>query len=136
MCTSISPPYHAGAGGDFSRTGGYPNLRISSQIALFRSPLIPGRQLTAVGLKIPALRVALYDLPVDPLIRLMKATQIRPETEPTWRPGAEPQPNRPGTFAMGLWAVGTVVGSVTCGHRGRQGGPTIPLQELAGEMGC
>ena len=52
---------HAGGGG-LSHESGYPNLRISSQIALFRSPLIPGRQLTAVGLKIPVLRVAYNDL--------------------------------------------------------------------------
>ena len=62
MCTSILPPYHAGGGGDISRTDGCPNLRISSQIALFRSPLILGRQPTAVGFKIPALRVAYDDL--------------------------------------------------------------------------
>ena len=43
MCASISPPYHTSSAGDFSRTDGYPNLRVSSRIALFRSPLIPGR---------------------------------------------------------------------------------------------
>ena len=62
--STISPPYHyqhAGGGG-LSHESGYPNLRISSQIALFRSPLIPGRQLTAVGLKIAALPVAYNDL--------------------------------------------------------------------------
>ena len=78
MCASILPPYQTSSAADFSRTDGYPKLRISSQIALFRSPLIPGRQLTAVGFKIPALRVANDDLPDDSLIRLTKATQIRP----------------------------------------------------------
>ena len=63
-----------------SHESGYPNLRISSQIALFPSLLIPGRQLTAVGFKTQALRVANDDLPDDPLIRLMKMTRIRPET--------------------------------------------------------
>ena len=43
MCASISPPYHTSSAGDFSRTDGYPNLRVLSRIALFRSPLIPGR---------------------------------------------------------------------------------------------
>ena len=96
-------------------------MRISSQIALFRSPLIPGRQLTAVGFKIQALRVANDDLPDDTLIRLMKMTRIRPETGLTRSPEAEPEPRRLGTIARGPWAVGTVVGSVTGGHRGRQG---------------
>ena len=62
MCASISPPYHTSSAGDFSRTDGYPNLRVSSRIALFRSPLIPTRQLTAVGFKIAALPVAYNDL--------------------------------------------------------------------------
>ena len=62
MCASISPPYQASSAADFSQTDGYPNLQISSQIALFRSPLIPGRQPTAVGFKIAALPVAYNDL--------------------------------------------------------------------------
>ena len=62
MCASILPPYQTSSAADFSRTDGYPKLRISSQIALFRSPLIPDRQPTAVGLKILALQVENYDL--------------------------------------------------------------------------
>ena len=85
MCTSILPPYQTSSAADFSRTDGYPKLRISSQIALFRSPPIPDRQPTAVGLKIPALQLANYDLSLRPLIRLMKVTRIRPETELTRR---------------------------------------------------
>ena len=95
-------------------------MRISSQIALFPSLLIPGRQLTAVGFKTPALRVANDDLPDDPLIRLMKMTRIRPETGLTRSPEAEPEPRRPGTIATGPWAEGTVVGLIIGGHRGRQ----------------
>ena len=71
MCASILPPYQTGTGADFSRTDGSLNVRISSQIALFPRLLIPGRQPTAVGLKIPAPRVAIYDLPHSPLIRLV-----------------------------------------------------------------
>ena len=111
-----------------SHESGYPNLRISSQIALFRSPLIPGRQPTAVGLKIQALQVANYDLSLRPIIRLMKVTRIRPETELTRRPEAEPEPRRLGTIARGPWAVGTVVGSVIGGHRGRREATAIPSQ--------
>ena len=84
-------------------------MRISSRIALFRSPLIPGRQLTAVGFKIPALRVANDDLPDDPLIRLMKITRIRPEMGLTRSPEEEPEALLLGTIATGPWAVGTVV---------------------------
>ena len=73
------PPYYAVSGGASSRAGGSLNVRISSQIALFPSLLIPGRQQTAVGFKIPAPRVAIYDLPDSPLIRLMKVTRIRPK---------------------------------------------------------
>ena len=62
MCASISPPYQTSSAADFSRTDGYPKLRISSQIALFRRPLIPTRQPTAVGFKITALPVAYNDL--------------------------------------------------------------------------
>ena len=58
----LSPPYQHAGGGGLSHESGYPNLRISSQIALFRSPLIPTRQLTAVGFKIAALPVAYNDL--------------------------------------------------------------------------
>ena len=111
-----------------SHESGYPNLRISSQIALFRSPLIPGRQLTAVGLKIPALHVANYDLPDSPLIRLMKMTRIRPETGLTRSPEAEPEPRRLGTIARGPWAVGTVVELVIGGHRGRREATAIPIE--------
>ena len=60
--STISPPYQHAGGGGLSHESGYPNLRISSQIALFRSPLIPTRQLTAVGFKIAALPVAYNDL--------------------------------------------------------------------------
>ena len=102
-------------------------MRISSQIALFRSPLIPGRQLTAVGLKIPALRVANDDLPDDPSHTAHESDRIRPEMELTRSPEAEPEPHRLGTFATGPWAVGTVVGSVTGGHRGRQGATAAPV---------
>ena len=62
MCASILPPYQTSSAADFSRTDGYPKLRISSQIALFRRPLIPTRQPTAVGFKITALPVAYNDL--------------------------------------------------------------------------
>ena len=68
MCASISPPYHTSSAGDFSRTDGSLNARISSQIALFPKLLILGRQPTAVGFKIPAPRVAIYDLPHGPEI--------------------------------------------------------------------
>ena len=102
-------------------------MRISSQIALFPSPLISGRQPTAVGFKIPALRVANDDLSLRPLIRLAKATQIRPETELTRRPEAEPEPRRLGTIARGPWAVGTVVGPFIGGHRGRREATAIRL---------
>ena len=78
MCASISPPYQTSSAADFSRTDGYPKLKISSQIALFRSPLIPIAQPTAVGFNITALWVANDDLSDDSLIRLAKATQIRP----------------------------------------------------------
>ena len=73
MCASILPPYQTRAGGDISRTDGSLNVQISSQIALFPRLLIPGRQPTAVGFKIPAPlthyvpRVAIYDLPHSPL---------------------------------------------------------------------
>ena len=80
MCASISPPYHIGAGGDFSRTDGSLTVRISSQIALFPRLLIPVRQPTAVGFKIPAPRVAIYDLPHSPLVRLVK----RPGSRRRW----------------------------------------------------
>ena len=60
--STISPPYQHAGGGGLSHESGYPNLRISSQIALFRSPVIPTRQLTAVGFKIAALPVAYNDL--------------------------------------------------------------------------
>ena len=94
-------------------------MRISSQIASFRSPLIPDRQLTAVGFKIPALRVAYDDLPDDRTTLsygVMKATRIRPETGLTRSPEAEPEPRRPsrarngsprGTGAAGTWLSGT-----------------------------
>ena len=42
MCASILPPYQTGTGGDFSRTDGSLNVRISSQIALFPRLLILG----------------------------------------------------------------------------------------------
>ena len=58
----------------------------------------------------------------------LNATQIRPETELTRRPGAEPQPHRPGTFTTGPWAVGIVVGLVIGGHRGQQGATAILFQ--------
>ena len=71
MCASILPPYQTSSAADISRAGGSLNVRISSQIALFPRLIIPGRQPTAVGFKVPAPRVAIYDLPDDPLIRLM-----------------------------------------------------------------
>ena len=97
-------------------------MRISPQIALFPSLLIPGRQPTAVGFKIPAPRVAIYDLPDDPLIRIMKITRIRPEMGLTRSPEEESEALLLGTIDTGPWAVGTVIGSVIGGHRGRQGG--------------
>ena len=60
--STISPPYQHAGGGGLSHESGYPNLRISSQIALFRSLFIPTRQLIAVGFKISALPVAYNDL--------------------------------------------------------------------------
>ena len=80
MCTSILPPYQTGDGGDFSRTDGSLNVRISSQIALFPRLIIPGRQPTAVGFKVPAPRVAIYDLPHSLLVRLVK----RPGSRRRW----------------------------------------------------
>ena len=64
LCGTLADHQHAArrGGGGLSHESGYPNLRISSQIALFRSPLIPTRQLTAVGFKIAALPVAYNDL--------------------------------------------------------------------------
>ena len=109
MCASISPPYHTSSAGDFSRTDGYPNLRVSSRIALFRSPLIPGRQPTAVGFKTPALQVENYASPDNPLIRLMKATRIQPETELSRSPGAEPEPHRLGAIATGPQAGSNLI---------------------------
>ena len=107
MCASILPPYQTGKGVASSRTDGSLNVRISSQIALFRSLLIPGRQPTAVGFKTPALQVANYASPDNPLIRLMKATRIQPETELSRSPGAEPEPHRLGAIATGPQGVGT-----------------------------
>ena len=45
----------------------------------------------------------------------------------TRSPEAELEPHRLGTIATGPWAVGTVVGSGIGGHRGRRGGPAIPI---------
>ena len=102
---------------------------------MFRSPLIPGRQLTAVGFKIPALRVANDDLPDDPLIRLMKVTRIRPETGLTRSPEADPEPLRPGAITMGPIGVGIVVGLVIGGQRGRRGGPEDPILNIQNRVG-
>ena len=135
MCTSILPPYQTGKVGASSRTDGSLNVRISSQIALFRSPLIPGRQLTAVGFKTPALQVANYASPDNPLIRLMKATRIQPETELSRSPGAEPEPHRLGAIATGPQGVGTVLGWVIGGHRGRREATAIPTLVIRGRVG-
>ena len=78
-------------------------------------------------MKIQALQVANDDLSDDPLVRLRAEAKIRPETRAARRPGAEPQPRRPGAIATGPRGVGTVVGSVTGGHRGRQGATADPI---------
>jgi hypothetical protein len=44
----------------------------------------------------------------------------------TRSPEAELEPHRLGTIATGPWAVGTVVGSVIGGHRGRREATEIP----------
>ena len=87
---------------------------------MFPSLLIPGRQLTAVGFKTPALRVANDDLPDDPLIRFMRMTRIRPEMGLTRSPEEEPELLLLGTIATGPWAVGTVTGPVIGGHKSRR----------------
>ena len=120
MCTAILPPYQTGTGGDFSRTDGSLNVRISSQIALFRSPLIPTRQPTAVGFNIPALRVANYASPDKPLVRVMKATRIRLEMGLTRSPELDPEPLRPGAITMGPGGVGTAILTVPNPRRGRR----------------
>ena len=113
-------------GGGFSRTDGSLNVRISSQIALFRSPLIPTRQPTAVGFNIPALRVANYASPDDPLVRVMKATRIRLEMGQTWSPEEKPELLSLGTISMGPGEVGTAILTVPNPRRGRREATAIP----------
>ena len=126
MCTAILPPYQTGTGGGFSRTDGSLNVRISSQIALFPRLLILGRQPTAVGFKIPAPRVAIYDLPHGPLIRAREATQIRAEMGLTRSPEEEPELLSLGTISMGPGEVGTAILTVPNPRRGRREATAIP----------
>ena len=120
------PLYYAVSGGASSRAGGSLNVRISSQIALFPSLLIPGRQLTAVGFKTPALRVANDDLPVEPSHTAHESDPDPAEMGLSRSPEEEPEAVLLGTIATGPWAVGTVAGSVIGGHRGRREATEIP----------
>ena len=60
----------------------------------------------------------------------MKMTRIRPETGLTRSPEEEPEAFLLGTIATGPWAVGTVVGAVIGGHRGRREATEIPTLKV------
>jgi hypothetical protein len=53
----------------------------------------------------------------------------------TRSPEAELEPHRLGTIATGPWAVGTVVGSVIGGHRGRREATEIPTNVNVSRVG-
>ena len=57
------------------------------------------------------------------------------DTKPRGYPEGEPEPRRPGTIATGPWGVGTVLGLVIDGHRGRRGATAIPIVDIHNRVG-
>ena len=66
--------------------------------------------------------------PSQPSRTARKTTRIQAEMGLTRSPEGEPEPRRPGTIATGPWGVGTVLGLVIGGHRGRREATAIPIE--------